>query len=92
MSQVIVLTVAAALFGMLWKWGRPNRPSAVPELMAAKVKSAAKRVERSAASVEAAIETLMAAVANEHKVGSSLGNRASRSRIQKHVVTTPARK
>jgi hypothetical protein len=58
--------------------------------MAAKVKSAAKRVERSAASVEAAIETLMVTVANEHKVGSSLG-RASRSRIQKHVVTTPAR-
>jgi len=41
MSQVIVLTVAAALFGMLSTWGRPTRPSAVPALMAASRKSAA---------------------------------------------------
>jgi hypothetical protein len=69
MSQVIVLTVAAALVGMLSKWGRRNRPSAVPELMAAEVKSAAKKVERSAASVEAAVERLMATVADEQRVG-----------------------
>jgi hypothetical protein len=67
MSQVIVLTVAAALFGVLSKWGRPNRPSATPELMAAKVKSAAKKVDRSAASVEAAVGRLMATVADEHR-------------------------
>jgi hypothetical protein len=67
MSQLVVLTVAAALVGMLR--GRRNRPTAVPELMAAKVKNAAKKVERSAASVEAAIERLMATVADEQRVG-----------------------
>jgi hypothetical protein len=65
MSQLIVLTVAAALVGMLSKWGRRNHPS----VMAAKVKSAAKKVERSAASVEAAVETLMATVADEQRGG-----------------------
>jgi hypothetical protein len=63
MRQVIVLTVAAALFGMLSKWARRNRPSAVPELMPAQVKSAAKKVDRSAAKVEAAVSALRATIA-----------------------------
>jgi hypothetical protein len=71
MSQVIVLTVAAGLVGILWKWGRRDHRSAVQELMAAKVKTAAKKVERSAASVEAALEALVATVADEQRVGLS---------------------
>ena len=69
MSQVMVLAAAAALFGVLWNRERPNRPSSIPELTTAKVKSASKNVERSAASVEAAVQRLMATVADEHMAG-----------------------
>ena len=40
MSQIIILTAAAALLGAITKWARLNHSSAAPELMAAKVKRA----------------------------------------------------
>jgi hypothetical protein len=67
MSQVIILTVAAGLVGLLSKWDQRNHPSAVHGLRAVKAKTAAKKVERSAESVEAAIKALMVAVADEQR-------------------------
>jgi hypothetical protein len=63
MNQFVGFTVAASLVGILMKWERQNHLR--PPSIAFKRKSAATRVDRSIRSVEAALEILMATIANE---------------------------
>jgi hypothetical protein len=78
MGQVIVLTVAAALVGILAKRGRDNAmhsklqtqdTSSKFELATEKVKRAAKKVEQSAGSVELALKPLLLGALDERRVG-----------------------